>query len=186
MVAQVVTQPLRGTEIDATPAALRSNDWPLLMWIFPLATLSHNLEEAIWLPAWSQHGSHLHPPVEPFPFRFAVMSLSLLAFVLTYLASRGGRRSLELYAAYSAAMLANVVVPHVLQSVLERAYTPGLATALAVNLPVNGYLLWRLIVRDRRVTTKRLFLTMLVFVPPLVLSIPLLTWFGGVLAHLAA
>jgi hypothetical protein len=169
---------------DAVPAALRAKGWPAILWLFPIATLLHNLEEAIWLPAWSQHGSHLHPPVEPFQFRFAVMTLSLLAFVLTYLASRGGQRSLELYAAYSAAMLANIVFPHILQSVLERAYTPGIATALAVNLPVNGYLLWRITLRDARVTPKRLLTTMLFFVPPLVASIPILTWFGAVLARL--
>lgn len=154
------------------------------MWLFPLATLAHNLEEAIWLPAWSQHGSHLHPPVEPFPFALSVMTLSLLAFVITYLASRGSRRALELYAAYSAAMLANVVVPHVIQSVLERAYTPGIATALAINLPLNTYLLWALVLRDKRVSPKRLARTMLYFVPPLVISLPMLTWLGGVLVRL--
>jgi hypothetical protein len=166
------------------PVLARAKDWPLVLWLFPLATLLHNLEEAIWLPAWSQRGSHLHPPVEPFQFRFAVTTLSLLAVALTYLASTGGRRSLELYAAYSGAMLANIVFPHVLQSVLERAYTPGIATALAVNLPANGYLLWRIVIRDRRVEPKRLLITMLFFVPPLVASIPVLTWFGGVLARL--
>jgi hypothetical protein len=154
------------------------------MWLFPLATLLHNVEEAIWLPAWSQHGSHLHPPVEPFPFRFAVLTLSLLAFVITYLASRGSRRCLELYAAYSAAMLGNVVVPHVIQSVMEHAYTPGIATALAINLPLNAYLLWTLVVRDQRISPKRLATTIVVFVPPLVVSIPILTWLGGLVARL--
>jgi Protein of unknown function with HXXEE motif len=169
--------------VDPAPAAVRAKGWPAILWLFPFVTLLHNLEEAIWLPAWSQHGSHLHPPVEPLPFRFSVMTLSLLAFVITYLASRGGQRSLEVYAAYSAAMLGNVVLPHVLQSVMEWAYTPGIATALALNLPVNGYLLWRIVIRDKRVAPKRLAVTMLFFVPPLVVSIPLLTWLGSFLAR---
>lgn len=165
--------------LDLRRIGARLNVWPRVMWLFPVATLLHNLEEAIWLPAWSQHGSHLHPPVEAFAFRFAIMTLSLLAFVITYLASRGGRRSLELYAAYSAAMLGNVVVPHVIQSVMERAYTPGIATALAINLPLNAYLLWRLVIRDQQVSPKRLAITFLYFVPPLVVSIPILTWLGA-------
>ena len=80
-------------------------------------------------------------------------------------------------------MLANVIVPHVIQSVMERAYTPGIATALAVNLPLNSYLLWRLVVRDEKVTPKKLAWTMLYFVPPLVISLPVLEWVGAAIAR---
>ncbi len=41
---------------------------------------------------------------------------------------------------YMVAMLANVVYPHVAMSIATRSYTPGIATAVALNLPVLSLL----------------------------------------------
>ncbi len=115
--------------------------WSRAMWLFPLATTLHNLEEAIGLPAWSQH-TRLHAPVGAFEFRFAVIVLTLLAWLVAWRAARGGVWR-YLAAGYCVAMLLNVVFPHVAATVIERGYTPGVVTALGVNLPIDGYLVWR-------------------------------------------
>jgi hypothetical protein len=44
-----------------------------LRWLFALSLTIHNLEEAIWLPEWSQQAGKWHPPGRriPIPFRGA-------------------------------------------------------------------------------------------------------------------
>ena len=42
-------------------------------------------------------------------------------------------------------MVLNVFFPHILASVALRTFVPGTTTALAFNLPLGGWLLWRAI-----------------------------------------
>jgi uncharacterized protein with HXXEE motif len=114
-----------------------------LQWLFPLVVTLHNTEEAIWLPAWSQQASTWHVPVGPGEFRFAALVLTLLAFLVTYLSVRMGQQTVWAYLAtgYMAAMIANVFLPHMAASVAMRSYTPGLVTAVLLNLPVLFLLL---------------------------------------------
>jgi hypothetical protein len=142
------------------------------LWLFPCATTLHNLEEAIWLPAWSQHVGHLHPPVGAMEFLFAVTVLTAAAWAVTFQAMRGGAW-LAVAAGYWVAMLGNVIAPHVAMSVLERGYTPGVVTALALNLPVDLYLLRRAL-RERRLTWRALALAAVIVVPLLLMAIPVL------------
>ena len=80
-------------------------------------------------------------------FQFAVAILSLIVVLCAWAASTGGARSLGAYllTGYALAMLLNVLFPHVLASLVLRTYVPGTATALAFNLPLGGWLLWRAI-----------------------------------------
>jgi hypothetical protein len=55
-----------------------------LYFLFLLAVTLHNLEEAVWLPDWSQQAGRWHRPVEKIPFRFAVLVLTLLAYLFAY------------------------------------------------------------------------------------------------------
>jgi hypothetical protein len=151
-----------------------------VIWLFPIATTLHNLEEALWLPAWSQHAGRLHPAVGAAEFRFAVTLLTLLAWGLTAQAARRGGRWLDLLACYWLAMLINVVFPHLVASIASRGYAPGIVTALLLNLPVDGYLLRRALA-ERRVEPRRLLVTAAAFVPLLAASIPLLFRLGRAL-----
>jgi hypothetical protein len=82
-------------------------------------------------------------PVGPGEFRFAALVQALLAFLVTYLSYRMGQQTVSAYLAtgYMAAMLANVFLPHIAASVAMRSYTPGLVTAVLLNLPVLFLLL---------------------------------------------
>lgn len=112
-------------------------------WLFPLVITVHNLEEAVWLPAWSQRAGRWHRPVEPFAFRFAVAVLTVLAYAATVWSAVGGPESIGAYllSGYALAMLLNVFLPHLLATVALHSYMPGLATALVFNLPVTAGLL---------------------------------------------
>ena len=75
-------------------------------------------------------------------FRFAVAVLTLATFVVTYLSERKGKETVGAYLmfGYIVAMLANVFIPHIPASLVFRSYTPGVVTAVLVNLPVMGFL----------------------------------------------
>jgi len=114
----------------------------LFFW-FPVAITLHNLEEAVLLPKWSQNAGRWHPPVEKIPFRFAVLILTLLAYVFTYVGFMGGKQSVGVYllSGYALVMLVNVFFPHLLAAIRLGQYVPGLATGLVLNLPVCSVLL---------------------------------------------
>jgi hypothetical protein len=127
--------------------------FPVLTWLFVLAIAAHNLEEAVWLPAWSQRTSsrgawlqrsgRWRHPVGAFEFRFAVLVLTAAAAAAALAASLGGKGSLGAYlvSGYALAMLLNVVFPHVLACLALREYAPGTLTALLLNAPACALLL---------------------------------------------
>ncbi len=119
--------------------------FPLLSWSFAVAMTLHNLEEALWLPRWSQSAGRWHHPVGAREFRFAVGVLTALAYVAAYLSMVGGKESAGAYlvAGYALAMLLNVFFLHLPATLIMRRYAPGTATALLLNLPVTLLLLYQ-------------------------------------------
>ncbi len=116
---------------------------------FVLAVLLHNAEEAIFLPAWSQHAARWHRPVGRSEFRFAVTALSLLLVVVAAFAIHQGPNSLSAYLffGYVFAMTANAIVPHLAATLALRRYMPGTASGLLLNLPIGIYLLHEAVVQ---------------------------------------
>ena len=114
----------------------------ILLWLFPIVVTLHNAEEAVWLPGWSKRAVLWHSPVSPGSFRFTMAVLTVLAFAVTWLSDLSGKQSVWTYLAfgYMAAVLANVLIPHLALTVALRSYMPGVATAVALNLPVLSLL----------------------------------------------
>jgi hypothetical protein len=156
-------------------------------WLFPVAITLHNLEEAIWLPAWSNHAGKWHRPVSAPAFRFAVAVLTTLAFIVTIWSAKAGRESVGAYllTGYALAMLINVFVPHLLATVAMRRYMPGLGTAVALNLPVAVILLRRAFAEGYVRFPTFVYCGVLVCVT-LAASIPLLLAVGEKLTHSSA
>ncbi len=116
-----------------------------LQWLFPIAVTLHNGEEAIWMPVWAaRHAGRL--PVHPgaMEIRMALLVLTVAAWIVTYLSAGKGTGTVWAYLLFGAivAMLANVFVPHLPATVLFHGYTPGVATAAFINLPVMSWLAW--------------------------------------------
>jgi len=99
-----------------------------LVWLFPLVISLHNAEEAIWLPGWSKRAGFWKTPVSPGVFRFAVAVLTALAFAVTWLSAVSGKQSVWTYLefGYMAAVLVNVLIPHLAATVARRSYRLGL------------------------------------------------------------
>jgi hypothetical protein len=116
--------------------------------LFVVGVLLHNLEDLVWLPAWSQSADYWHQPVTTPVFGFAVTVLSVLLASLAFASSRCGPQSIPtyLFAGYVFAMIANALVPHLAVAALTRSYVPGTVTAVLFNAPIGSILLRRLLV----------------------------------------
>ena len=117
-----------------------------LQWLFPIAVTLHNSEEALSMPKWVlAHGRQI--PFHPGAARiwFGLLLLTLAAFAVTYLSARNGKESVWAYLlfGYMAAMLVNVAIPHIPATLAYGGYTPGVVTAILVNLPVMSILLFK-------------------------------------------
>ncbi|MBN2397185.1 MAG: HXXEE domain-containing protein [Deltaproteobacteria bacterium] len=116
-----------------------------LSWSFAVAVTIHNLEEALFLPQWSQRAGRWHPGVGACEFRFAVSVLTLFAFIAAYwsVSSPPGSLGAYLVCGYALAMLLNVVFPHLAVTLALRRYMPGTATSILVILPASSWLLYQ-------------------------------------------
>ena len=147
--------------------------------LFLLAVTLHSLEEAVWLPDWSQQAGRWHQPVEKIPFRFAVLVLTILAYVFAYLGLMGGKQSFGIYllSGYVWIMLVNVFFPHLLAAIWLNQYVPGLGTALALNLPVCSAFLF-IVLKEDYVSAWPLFITGCIFSGGSLILIPRLFKLG--------
>lgn len=151
----------------------------ILAWLFAAVVAIHNLEEAVFLPAWSERAGRWHRPVGAKEFRFAVFVLTVLAGVAALIATVQGRESFGAYVltGYALAMLLNVTFPHLLVTLAMGRYMPGTATALVLNLPVTAALLHQAF-REGYVSSARFTLAGPAVVLAIVLLIPTLFYAG--------
>lgn len=125
-----------------SPAIMR---FQKLQWLFPIAVILHNSEEAVCMPKWVYAHSRqipFHPGAAK--IWFGLLLLTLAALAVTYLSAHNGKGSFWAYLlfGYVVAMLANVLLPHIPATLAYGEYTPGVVTAILVNLPVMSILLF--------------------------------------------
>lgn len=114
----------------------------------------HNAEEALMAPAWlatqlppleRQFGVTL--PFHPSPAQLyvALMLATVIPALWVNAFRRSARTSWGMYSLMTlyALVLVNAFVPHLVSALLLRAYTPGLATAVLINVPYVLYVFRR-------------------------------------------
>jgi hypothetical protein len=108
----------------------------------------HNIEEALWLPGWSKHAKKFHPPVEKNAFHFAVIVVTIFGYLVTvldfYTASPGSLFN-YIFLGFVGMMGINTFLPHVAATIILRKYSPGLITAVLLNLPLSSIILFEYI-----------------------------------------
>jgi hypothetical protein len=143
----------------------------------------HNSEEWIWMPGWMQrHADRLPWAVTAVQFRFGLLVLTVAAFAVTWLSAGHGKQSIWSYMVfgYIVAMLVNVFVPHLPASILFWGYTPGVITAVFVNLPMMSAL--AVAALRQGWVAERKALAFAVAVPlGIAACVPLLFWIGGLI-----
>jgi hypothetical protein len=128
-----------------------------MQWAFSIAVSLHSGEEAFFMPKWvATHSGQLlwHP--RPGLIWAALLLATLAALAVTVLSARKGKQSVWTYLlfGYAAAMLINVLAPHIPATLIFGQYTPGVVTAVLINLPVMSILLYKA-VHDRWVSGTR-------------------------------
>jgi hypothetical protein len=147
--------------------------------LFLFAITLHNLEEALWLPAWSHHGSKFQKPVGKNEFYFAVIFITSLAYLSTFFYLYFPHSSITKYIliGFLGSMMINAIFPHLLVTVLLRRYAPGLVTGLLLNIPINGFILYRFF-QNKEIKFGELFLSTLIVGGVLLSLIPVLFKIG--------
>jgi len=111
--------------------------------LFVFAFVIHNIEEAVWLPSWSKHAKKFHKDVDFNEFVFAVLIITILGVLLTFLNSIYDNKIMHsLYLGYVGMMVLNAIFPHLVATIALKRYAPGLITAIALNVPIGSYILY--------------------------------------------
>lgn len=122
------------------------------LWLVPLFLLVHNLEEALLMPRFlpldpARFPAALRPLVPDVryaQFLPALVIFTLLPFIVAAVGKLDvrGSRSVFILLVIQAVMLVNVA-SHLGSAFLLGGYSPGLVTALLLNLPFSIYLFRR-------------------------------------------
>jgi hypothetical protein len=149
---------------------------------FCLAIILHNVEEALWLPQWSQLGSSIQKPVTPNEFHFAVLIITALAYLISFLYVSFPKTNLLkwVFIGFLGSMIFNAIFPHLIASIMTKSYAPGLATGLLLNIPVNTVILYRLYTLSL-ITKKEILISTVVVGILLLAMIPALFTLGDIL-----
>lgn len=114
-----------------------------LVLFFCFAITLHNIEEAIWLPKWSQQSSKFQKPVTSNEFHFAVIFITVLAylsaFIFLYMPESDFAK--WIFIGFLGSMIFNAIFPHLIATVLMKKYAPGLLTGLLLNIPINSLII---------------------------------------------
>lgn len=112
--------------------------------LFLLGFTLHNIEEAIWLPGWSKHAGKYHKEVSADEFRFAVIVITAIGYLITFqyfLFSDVYPFSRYIYSGFILMMVLNVFFPHLIATIVLKRYSPGTVTGLLLNAPIGVYLI---------------------------------------------
>lgn len=112
--------------------------------LFGIGVTLHNLEEAVYLPAWLRsHVKLFFTPSEKIYWVLtSLVSVVVWVPIVGVFVSPGESCFESVLSGFALVMVVNAVVPHLAWSLLKRSYSPGTATAVLFNLPL-GVLLMR-------------------------------------------
>ncbi len=112
--------------------------------LFLLGFSLHNIEEELWLPGWSKHARKYHKEVSPNEFRFAVIIITAIGYLLTFqyfIFGAAYAAAKYVYLGFVLVMIVNVFFPHLVATIVLKKYAPGLITGLLLNAPLGIYIL---------------------------------------------
>ena len=116
----------------------------MLELFFLLGFTLHNIEEALWLPKWSRYAKKYHKEVGEKEFRFALIVVTALGYLITLQQLILGPENVvsqDIFLGFVLVMACNAIFPHLMASIVLRKYAPGTLTGLLLNLPIGLYIL---------------------------------------------
>jgi len=115
--------------------------------LFLMSFTLHNIEEGIWLPKWSKNAEKYHLKVANNEFHFALMVVTILGYILTFLFIGLGQSNEILkyiYLGFILMMCFNAIFPHLLATIILKKYAPGTLTGLFLNLPIGLFVVFEI------------------------------------------
>ena len=122
--------------------------------LFLLGFSLHNIEEALWLPQWSKHARKYNKEVSANEFRFAVIIVTAIGYLLTFqyfIFAPSFALSKYIYLGFLLLMVANVIFPHLIATLVLKKYAPGTITGVLLNAPLGIYILLKEITKTDEV-----------------------------------
>ncbi|MCR8842371.1 HXXEE domain-containing protein [Paenibacillus sp. SC116] len=150
----------------------------LVLFLFAFAL--HNAEEAVWLIRQSSSLKvNLHQSVTQDQFLFGLLWVTGLACLITALYIFLPHHEILKYAyfGYVGTMILNVLFPHLISTMIERSYSPGLFTGILFLIPINSLII-KMGLDTNTITSVQLIVSTLVVTLFLAASIPLSFWLG--------
>jgi len=143
--------------------------------LFALAISIHNIEEALWLPAWSKNANRFMKPIGRQEFYFAVLVITIFALLSTAAIIMFPEISITkyIYFGFLGAMIINVIFPHLLATIVLRKYAPGLISGLLLIFPINGCILYKAIDKNM-ISFMEIIISTIITGAILLISIPIL------------
>lgn len=111
--------------------------------LFGVGVTLHNLEEAIYLPAWLRSNITLvfEPNKQIYRIVTSLVSVVIWVPIVGVCLWPEGSRFQSVLSGFALAMAINAVLPHLAWSLLKRSYSPGTATGMLFNLPLGVLLI---------------------------------------------
>ncbi|MUL34580.1 HXXEE domain-containing protein [Priestia megaterium] len=149
--------------------------------LFLFAITIHNLEEAVWLSRRSTKLNNIKmiKPIKQDNFLFGLFVVTALAYLITALYIFYPSNFIIKYAYFGFlnSMIINIFFPHLISTVIDRCYSPGLLTGIAVILPTNTLIIKKAL--DTMIISKTPFIIGTIFVAIFLLSIIPLSFKAG-------
>ncbi|MGG1220525.1 HXXEE domain-containing protein [Priestia endophytica] len=109
--------------------------------LFLFAITIHNLEEAVWLTRQSQklRKIKMNKQINQDQFLFALFVITSLAYLITAFYNFFPKNFFltHIYFGFLGSMIVNIIFPHLLTTIIEKCYSPGLLTGISVIIPIN-------------------------------------------------
>ncbi len=111
--------------------------------LFGVGVTLHNLEEAVYLPAWLRSNVTLffEPNRKIYWFVTSLVSVVIWVPIVDVCLSPEGSRSQSVLSGFALVMVTNAVIPHLAWSLSKHSYSPGTATGILFNLPLGVLLI---------------------------------------------
>lgn len=121
--------------------------------LFCLTITIHNIEEALFLPAWTISNSPITISSTTFLITVAIITFIGYGTAIYYIFQPGATIK-YIFIGYVGAMWINAFLPHILFSSLSLSYMPGTISAVLILIPIHTHIIGKFIYVTRYRSTK--------------------------------
>ena len=120
----------------------------IVVLLFCLSITVHNIEEALFLPAWTINNSPI--TISNMTFLITVIIVTIIGYTSAiFYTLKSGDTIKYIFIGYVGAMWINAFLPHILFSLLSLSYMPGTISAVLILIPIHTFIIAKFIFVDK-------------------------------------